>query len=131
MPDARKLAPFTPTLCSMINMKKLVLFVGMIILGQVSIYVTFFAFYESWFPYYWSKYLPYTLPLMGLVTLIIPFPLARFRPTEKSLRVGYYLSFIFFNLLVLVSCVAVFVYMLSTGFCINESGVYKIVPVGV
>ncbi len=114
----------------MTNKKKVVLFVGLIILGQVSFYVSFLAFYESWIPYYYIKFLPYIVPLIGVALLIAPLPLARFRLTEKSLRIGYYKSFIYFNLLIVILCVAVFAYMLNSGFWLVDPGFYKIVPVG-
>jgi len=118
-------------------MKKLVLLTCLVILGQACFYLVFAAFYDSWLPYYYGEYTAYLFPFLSgailFTPLVIPFVISfssgRLKPKKKSPRIGYYYSYVWFNLLVITVCFAVFVYMLTNGFWLEESGFYKIVPI--
>lgn len=53
-------------------MKKMILSVAALLLAQISYFITFSAFYEAWFPYYYEDYLTFFYLAGALVLLVIP-----------------------------------------------------------
>ncbi len=107
-----------------------------VLFGAVAYFVTFSAFWESWFPYYYHEYVSYWF-YSGLVCLlVIPVLLSVAKKLLKSqgdtfsYRTALYKSVIGVNVVVVVACIGTFSYMLSHGvfFGGNGASTYSIVP---
>ena len=108
-----------------------------VIIGAAAYFVTFSAFGESWFPYYYHDYLSVWL-FTGLATLLLlPLMAAFFKKAFVAQNVSssyffrYYKSAINLNLVVVLICIVTFAYMLSNGVILSGgqgAKTYSIVP---
>jgi hypothetical protein len=107
-----------------------------VLCGLASYYVTFMAFWDSWFPYYYEDYISYYF--LGGVALIAVLPLLvasikfKFFPSSETakFRALLYKSVLGVNFVVVVVSVLTFAYMLSNGIWLNGPGTttHQIVP---
>lgn len=108
------------------SMRKILVSICAIVFGFLAWYFAFFIFYESWVPYYYEEYLSHIF--VGVSLFIVLFPLfpAQLNLNNKT-KIGYYRAYTCFGLFVLLLCIAITVYMLSTGYWLdNDSGIYKV-----
>jgi len=115
-------------------MKKVVLGGLAFILAQMAYFVTFSAFYESWFPYYYEDYLTYIYLGGALMLLLVPviwtFILKHQTASQNSRPYlpSFYSAVIRTSCIAAVVCIIIFIYMLSNSTYIGGSGatVHKI-----
>jgi len=116
-------------------MKKILLSLVLAFLGLASYSLTFMAFHEAWFPYYYEDYFTHIF-LIGIVVLLLaPTVLAFIKKSSASDTLtaylpNYYQAIVRVNLAVVLVCVLTFVYMTSNGTFIGGSGtsVFTIEP---
>ncbi|WP_445366130.1 hypothetical protein ACJJJB_09495 [Microbulbifer sp. ANSA001] len=110
-------------------MKKLLIYFVSLFFAVAAYFLTFSAFYESWFPYYYEEYLSYFF-LAGLaVIVLLPFAAAVSGSENSMSYFSKYISLaVIFHWTVVVLSVVVFVYMLSNGVLINGPGIYRVAP---
>ena len=92
-----------------------------VLCGLASYYVTFMAFWESWFPYYYEDYISYYF--LGGIALIAVLPLLvssikfKFFRSSKTTKFKalLYKSVLGINVVVVAVSVLTFAYMLSNG----------------
>lgn len=108
-----------------------------VLCGLATYYVTFMAFWESWFPYYYEDYISYYF--LGGVALIAVLPLLvasikfKFFRSSKTIKFKalLYKSVLGVNVVVVVVAVSVltFAYMFSNGVWLTGPDIttYKIV----
>lgn len=89
---------------------------------------TFSVFYESWVPYYYEDYLSHIFGVVSALFVVLPLVLAQAK-SKKGIRLGYYRSFTWAGLFLLVLFLVITVYMLSTSFWFGSGeGIYQILP---
>ena len=104
---------------------KIVIGILTVIIGAATYFVTFSAFGESWFPYYYHDYMSYWF-FAGLVALLLLPPMVAllkrvFEPKYHSTSYfsRYYKSALGINFVVVLACIVTFAYMLSNGVILN------------
>ncbi|PHS65930.1 MAG: hypothetical protein COB09_00175 [Thalassobium sp.] len=112
-------------------MKRTVLSILVFLLGLMSYFITFNAFYESWFPYYYEDYIGLIFQAGAVLILISPCIVALIQKSKSAGLLAFLPLFhkatIIINLTVFVVCVITFLYMLSNGsFLSGAGGVYTI-----
>ena len=109
-------------------MRRVLIPTSIFVLVFLTWFFTFSVFYESWVPYYYEDYLSHIFGSVSALIVVVPLALAQAK-FKKGIRLGYYRSFTWVGLFLLVLFLAIAVYMFSTSFWF-ESGenMYQILP---
>ncbi len=118
-------------------MKKLFMGIFAVLLGFVAYFVTFSAFYDAWFPYYYEDYIIYLFIGGVAVILLVPIAIALLKSKAPinaaagGYLPAYYQAILGVNSVVVIVCVCTFIYMLSHGTYLGGTGsaTYMVKPI--
>ena len=112
------------------KMKKALIIISSTFFGMFAYIVTFLAFWESWFPYYYHNMISFwfVLGVLGLVIFPLIVTFSKKLYYSNSATFNFYNSYrkitVIFNFFIVVVCVFTFIYMLTHGTFIGGEGSY-------
>jgi hypothetical protein len=112
-------------------MKKALIIIASSFLGMLAYVVTFLAFWESWFPYYYHNMISFWFVLGFLSLAIFPLIVTFFKKLyySNAATFNFYNSYrkiaVIFNFFIVVVCIFTFIFMLAHGKFIGGEGFYK------